>query len=68
MKHLSGAPLKGRLLALPTNIRLGRKGLQRTNTLAYNEKSYLTAVNSFITFATCVNPIKLFTEVTCKFS
>ncbi len=27
MKHLSIAPLKSRLLALPTNIRLGWKGL-----------------------------------------
>jgi len=32
MKHLSDAPLWGRLLALPTNIRIG---LPETNTLAY---------------------------------
>ncbi len=38
MKQLSGAPLYGRLLALPTNIRLGRKGLPGTNALAYQEK------------------------------
>ncbi len=25
VKHLSGAPLKGRLLALPTNIRIGSR-------------------------------------------
>ncbi len=25
MKHIAGAPFYGRLLALPTNIRLGRK-------------------------------------------
>jgi hypothetical protein len=37
MKHLSGAPLLGRLLPLPTNISLGWKGWQRTNTLAYYE-------------------------------
>ncbi len=35
VKHLSGAPLKGRLLASPTNIRLGWISLPRTNTLAY---------------------------------
>jgi hypothetical protein len=33
--HLSGAPLLGRLLALPTNIRLGWKGLPVENALAY---------------------------------
>jgi hypothetical protein len=34
VKHLSGVPLQGRLLASPTNIRLDWKGLPRTNTLA----------------------------------
>jgi hypothetical protein len=34
---ISGASLKGRLLASPANIRLGWKGLPRANTLAYNE-------------------------------
>jgi hypothetical protein len=29
----------GRLLALPSNIRLGWKGLPGTNTVAYSEKS-----------------------------
>ncbi len=38
MKHLSGAPLKGRFLTSPTNIKLSRKGLPRTNTLAYYKK------------------------------
>jgi hypothetical protein len=28
-------PLKGRLLSLPANIRLGRKALQGANTLVY---------------------------------
>jgi hypothetical protein len=51
MKHLSGAPLQGMLLALPANIRLGWKGLPRTNALAYYEKLKLTAVKSFITLA-----------------
>ncbi len=35
VKHLSGAPLKGWLLALPTNDTVGIKGLPETNTLAY---------------------------------
>jgi len=34
VKHLSGVPLKIRLLALPTNFRLGWKG-PWTNTLAH---------------------------------
>jgi hypothetical protein len=38
-KHFSGAPLSCRLLASPTNIRLGLKGLPWTNTLAYYEES-----------------------------
>jgi hypothetical protein len=37
VKHLSGAPFKGRLLALSTNNRLGFKGLPGSNTLAYYE-------------------------------
>jgi hypothetical protein len=51
VKHLSGAPFYGRLLALPTNIRLDWKDLPGTNAQAYYEKSYLTAVKSFITLA-----------------
>ncbi len=34
VKRLSGAPLYGRLLALPTCIRLGWKGLPGANTLS----------------------------------
>ncbi len=37
VKHVSGAPLNGRLLALPTNNRLGWKGFPGENTLAYRE-------------------------------
>jgi len=36
VKHFLGAPLKGRLLALNTNIILGWTGLPWTNTLAYS--------------------------------
>jgi hypothetical protein len=37
-----------RLLALPTNIRLGWKGLPGTNALGYYENPKITAVKSFI--------------------
>ncbi len=40
MKHLSGVPLHGRPLALPTNIRLGWKGLPGTNTVNYVRKKF----------------------------
>jgi len=35
VKHLSGAPLWGRPLVLPTDVRLGFEGLIWTNTLSY---------------------------------
>ncbi len=38
VKHLLAALLYGRLLALPTNIQLDRKGLPGTNILAYYEQ------------------------------
>jgi hypothetical protein len=37
---------------MPTNKRLGWKGSEGTNTLAYYENSYLAAVKSFITLGT----------------
>jgi hypothetical protein len=43
--------VKHRLLASPTNIGLGWKGLPGKNAQAYYEKSKLTAVKSFITLA-----------------
>jgi hypothetical protein len=48
VKHLSGAPLYGRPLASPINIRLGWTGLPGTNTLAYYENPKITSVKSFI--------------------
>jgi len=39
LKHLLGVPLGGRLLAIPTNIKLGWKGLPGVNTPFYNENS-----------------------------
>ncbi len=50
----------GLALALPTNIRLGWKGLPGTNALDYYERLQLTAVKSLITLATDDNLIKLF--------
>ncbi len=50
----------GRLLALPTRIRLMMERLPRTNGRAYYEKSYLTAVKSFITLAPGVSVVKHF--------
>jgi len=51
VKNLSGAPLKGRLLALPTNIRLGWRGLPQTNTPAYYSRKkflkYVVRLNPF---------------------
>jgi hypothetical protein len=45
----SGAyPRVEHLAALPTNIRLGWKGLPETNSLAYYKNPYITAVNFFI--------------------
>jgi hypothetical protein len=48
VKNLSGAPLYGKFLALPTNTRLGWKGLPGTNTLAYYRNSLITTVISFM--------------------
>jgi len=39
VKHLSSAPIQGRLLSSLANIRLGWKGLPGTNALAYYEKA-----------------------------
>jgi hypothetical protein len=47
MELLKGASL-GHTVALPANIRLGWKGLLGTNTQAYYENPYITAVKSFI--------------------
>ncbi len=53
MKHLSGAPLKGRPLALPANIRLGWKSLPGTNTLAYYENQINYGRNKFYSAGPC---------------
>jgi hypothetical protein len=43
-----GFTFYGRLLFLRTNIRLGRKGLRKTNTLAHSEHLLITVVERFI--------------------
>ncbi len=50
-KRLSGAPLYGRLLVVPTNIRLGWKSLPETNILTYYENFLITDKKSFIKLA-----------------
>jgi hypothetical protein len=63
VKHLSGPPLKGRLLSLPKNIRIGQKGLLRTYTLTHYERSKITNVKSFKKLTTGANVIKLFNYI-----
>ncbi len=63
VKHLSGALLQGRLLALPKNNRPGLKGLPGANALPYYENSLLTFVKSFKILAPGTFTIKLFTAV-----
>jgi hypothetical protein len=63
VRSLTGAPLKGMPLTLPTNIRLGWKGLSRTKTFAYYGKALLTAAKSFLTLAPGACSIKLFTVI-----
>jgi hypothetical protein len=56
VKHLSGALFYGRILALPTNIRLGWKGLPETNTLITKVRKLRTE-KSFITLGPGPNAI-----------
>ncbi len=74
MKRLSGVPLKGRLLALPTNIRLGWKGLAGTNALAYFgpwkpfQPCQLFARHCYKTFYVCnlgLVPVRFYGLVYC---
>ncbi len=43
-EHLLGALCKGGLLALPTNITLGKEGLEETNFLTYYERAKIKAL------------------------
>ncbi len=47
MKNLLGAPFQDKLLALPRNIRIGWRGLSRTNTLAYCKKFIIDGLKKF---------------------
>ncbi len=60
--HLKDAPLEAKVQRLPTNIRLGWKGLPRTNT-SLLRKSASTNVKSFIVQAPGANDIKLLCTV-----
>jgi hypothetical protein len=51
MEHLKDAPLLGKALGLPTNIRLGWKGALRTNTISYYKKFVNYRQKSFKTLA-----------------
>ncbi len=53
VEHLKGSSI-GWAPALPTNIRLGWKRLQGTNTLAYREHSLITALKNNIILTTLV--------------
>jgi hypothetical protein len=68
VKPLSSDPFLGRLLALPTYIRLDWKGLQLTNAVAHYEKSLHAAVKSLVTLTTGANVITHFTSVIYVFS
>jgi hypothetical protein len=51
---------KGKLLALPENIRQGQKWLTITSTLAYYGIESIVAVNRFMVKVPGANPLKLF--------
>ncbi len=53
----SGLHSNGRLLALPTNIRLGWKWMEEANTLAYYYTARITAIIGFIVQAPGTNVI-----------
>ncbi len=55
MEHLKEAPLLGKLLTIPTNVRLVWKGLTETNALAYYEHSYVTDAKSLMTLVAVGN-------------
>jgi hypothetical protein len=58
-KAIACAPLKGKLLASPTNVRLGWKKLARDKPSSLLRTSINYGQKSFITLAPGVNVIKL---------
>jgi hypothetical protein len=63
VKHLPGAPLLGKVLVSPTNIRIGGRGLPETNTPAYHEHLLIVELKVFVIFKPGANVVKLFTAV-----
>ncbi len=59
--YLSGAPLYGKPLPLPTNINIGWKGLPGTKALAHYVNLYINAIKRFLGSAPVfLTPIKDF--------
>jgi hypothetical protein len=44
VEPLAGLHSNGRLIALPTNIRLGWKKMEKANTLAYYDTAIITVI------------------------
>ncbi len=57
-ERLPGAPLSGRLLALPTNIRLDRKGILGISALVYYKHTSIMAVKSLISLSLDVDILR----------
>ncbi len=53
VENLMELHFNGKILALPTNIRHGCKGMELTNSLAYNDTAIITALKCFIDQASC---------------
>jgi hypothetical protein len=58
VKNLSGAPLEGRFLASPTNIRLGWNGLSETTTLAF--WAHILVIKTFMNIPQGAHPTDKF--------
>jgi hypothetical protein len=68
VKHLSSAPLKGKLLVLSPNIRQGCNGLLGTSILVYYENSLIMGIKVLRYLGPELNITKLFTAVIYEFS
>ncbi len=67
VEHLKGSSI-GYVPALQTDIGLGWKSLQWTNTLAYYKHLYITAVKSFFNIGPWLQCYKTFLSVIYVFS
>ncbi len=52
---LLGSTFKGKLKALPSNTRIGKKQLAAKNTVAYGSTEVIKAVKSFIAYVLAMN-------------